>query len=63
MERVADHCSNVAVCMIEVSVDEFDTHEYLEELTTEENYAFHQEVGVLREKYLLPEKIKKEKSR
>ncbi len=63
MERVADHCSNVAVCMIEVSVDEFDTHEYLEELTTEENYAFHQEVGVLKEKYLLPEKIKKEKSR
>lgn len=63
MERVADHCSNVAVCMIEVSVDEFDTHEYLEELTTEENYAFHQEVGVLKAKYLLPGKIKKEKSR
>lgn len=65
MERVADHCSNVAVCMIEVSVDEYDTHEYLEELTTEENLAYHQEVGKLKLQYALPEKKKKmkEKSR
>lgn len=42
-------------------MDEFDTHEYLEELTTEENYAFHQEVEVLKAKYPLPEKIKKRK--
>ena len=29
-ERVADHCSNVAVAMIEVAHDSFDTHEYLQ---------------------------------
>ena len=31
-QRVADHCSNVAVAMIEVAADRFDTHEYLNTL-------------------------------
>ena len=29
LERVADHCSNIAVAMIELESDSFDTHEYL----------------------------------
>lgn len=28
-ERVADLCSNIAVCVIEIANDSFDTHEYL----------------------------------
>lgn len=28
-ERVADHCSNIAVAMLELQSDSFDTHEYL----------------------------------
>lgn len=28
-ERIADHCSNIAVCLIQVTDDAFDTHEYL----------------------------------
>lgn len=28
-ERISDHCSNVAVAMIELQSDSFDTHEYL----------------------------------
>lgn len=28
-ERIADHCSNIAVAMIELQKDVFDTHEYL----------------------------------
>ena len=28
-ERVADHCSNISVAMIELESDSFDTHEYL----------------------------------
>ena len=28
-ERVADHCSNIAVAMIELNKDEFETHDYL----------------------------------
>lgn len=29
LERVSDHCSNIAVCLIEIAHDSFDTHEYL----------------------------------
>lgn len=31
-ERVADHCSNIAVAFIELESDSFDTHEYLSSL-------------------------------
>lgn len=31
-ERISDHCSNIAVAMIELEVDAFDTHEYLSKL-------------------------------
>lgn len=31
-ERVSDHCSNIAVAMLETSVGSFDTHEYLNEV-------------------------------
>ena len=34
-ERVSDHCSNVAVCVIEVSDDEFYTHQYLMDIKQE----------------------------
>ena len=29
LERVADHCSNIAVAMIELSADAYETHEYM----------------------------------
>ena len=32
LERVSDHCSNIAVAMIEINGDMFDTHGYLDEL-------------------------------
>lgn len=31
-ERVSDHCSNIAVCFIEISNDSFETHKYLSNL-------------------------------
>ena len=31
-ERIADHCSNIAVAMIEVAEDKFDTHKYLNDV-------------------------------
>lgn len=30
LERISDHCSNIGVCLIEVSTNEFDTHEYVD---------------------------------
>ncbi len=31
-ERISDHCSNIAVCVIEISRDSFQTHEYLNQV-------------------------------
>lgn len=39
-ERVADYCSNIAVAMIELKSNSFDTHEYLNSIKTAENDAF-----------------------
>ena len=30
-ERVSDHCSNIAVCLMQVNEDGYDTHEYLKD--------------------------------
>lgn len=32
LERVSDHCSNIAVCVIETSHERFDMHEYLQNI-------------------------------
>ena len=29
-ERIADHCSNLAVCVIELSQDEYNAHQYIQ---------------------------------
>ena len=39
-ERVADHCSNIAVAMIELESDSFDTHEYLSSVKELKSDAF-----------------------
>ncbi|MBR7082114.1 MAG: Na/Pi cotransporter family protein, partial [Oscillospiraceae bacterium] len=42
IERIADHCSNIAVAMIELDADSFDTHEYLNSLKQAKTTAFKQ---------------------
>ncbi len=42
LERVADHCSNIAVAMIEVQVDAFDTHKYLKQARHHRSESFAQ---------------------
>ena len=39
-ERVADHCSNIAVALVELHADSFDTHEYLNEVKSRQNSEF-----------------------
>lgn len=39
-ERVADHCSNIAVALVELHADSFDTHEYLNEVKSRNNSDF-----------------------
>ena len=53
-ERVSDHCSNIAVCLLQVSEDEFDTHAYLGELKQEGNMDFQGKVMAYRGRYQLP---------
>lgn len=50
-ERVSDHCSNVAVCLIELSDDEFYTHSYLNNLK-HESEAFKALYGFYYDKYI-----------
>ena len=48
-ERVADHCSNIAVCMIQIHDNSFDTHSYISDLkaTNNEEYKQYSEVAKL----------------
>ena len=50
-ERVGDHCSNVAVAMIELKHDLFDTHEYLDSLKQIKTETFEENYERFREKY------------
>ena len=52
-ERVSDHCSNIAVAMIELSKASFGTHEYLDSLKAKDDPAFRQMYAVYKEKYAL----------
>ena len=54
-ERIADHCSNIAVCIIEIKQDGFDTHEYLGTIKREDNEQFKARYALYKEKYKLPE--------
>jgi len=53
-ERIADHCSNIAVCLIEVHDNEFDTHEYLDNMKQKDNAEFQQKYKVYKERYQMP---------
>ena len=53
-ERIADHCSNIAVCLIQVKQEGFDTHEYLGTIKREDNEQFKKQYAVFEEKYRLP---------
>lgn len=50
-ERISDHCSNVAVCIIQISDTSFDTHEYLQDVKTMEKGPFLEIFKEYEEKY------------
>lgn len=54
LERVADHCSNIAVCVTQVREDTYDTHGYLNSVKNEDSEIFRGLVLEEEEKYLLP---------
>ncbi len=53
-ERIADHCSNIAVGIIEVDEDAYDAHGYIEQLKANKGEDFEKAVEFYQNKYLLP---------
>ena len=52
-ERISDHCSNIAVAMIELEKDAFDTHDYVESLIARKDEEFSHYFQKFKEKYTL----------
>ncbi len=54
LERVADHCSNIAVCMLQINEENFETHEYLGTLKESHDADYEAHLKIYKEKYALP---------
>ena len=51
-ERISDHCSNIAVCLIEIANDSFETHEYLSQVKSS-GEEFNKMYEVYNQKYYI----------
>ena len=54
LERIADHCSNIAVCISQVTEDSFDTHNHLEVMKRDNSADFQKIMEECRSQYILP---------
>lgn len=54
LERIADHCSNIGVCVTQVREDLYDTHSHLDSVKNAPGELFHHELEVARVNYMLP---------
>lgn len=54
LERIADHCSNIGVCVTQVREDLYDTHSHIDVIKNAPNDAFYNDLEQVRLKYLLP---------
>ncbi|MBE6927197.1 MAG: Na/Pi cotransporter family protein [Ruminococcaceae bacterium] len=50
-ERISDHCSNIAVAVIETQIGSFDTHQYLSEAKESGSHHFAEHYKVYAQKY------------
>ena len=57
LERVSDHCSNIAGCVIEIKQNSMDMHSYLGEMKSGENKYFNDQYKAFSGKFMLPEKM------
>ena len=55
IERVSDHCSNIAACMIEIAHNSFEMHEYINTLDKSHNEIYKERHAYYTEKYSLKE--------
>ena len=52
LERIADHCSNIGVCVTQVREDLYDTHSHINQ---SKNDSFYTRLEQVREQYVLPQ--------
>ena len=52
-ERVADHCSNIAVCLLEIDNNSFQTHEYLNNVKETGANEFFEHYDMYKQRYAL----------
>ena len=50
-ERISDHCSNIAVCLLEIAHGRLDTHEYLSHVKTDGENDFKERYEQYKKKY------------
>ena len=64
LERIAAHCSNIAVAMIELEEEEFDTHGYLRGVKGLKNANYTEQFELYESKYDINsfKKVKKKTS-
>ena len=53
-ERISDHCSNIAVCQIQIDHDTMVTHEYLEDVKTSGSPKYTGYYNDYKSRYVLP---------
>ena len=54
IERVSDHCSNIAIGVIEINRNGYDAHEYLHELKNSDDIQYNADYKAYKQKYTLP---------
>ncbi len=53
LERISDHCSNIAVASIELESDSFDTHEYISSLKEVRSHYFDEYYSEYSKKFVI----------
>ena len=55
IERVSDHCSNIAIGVIQINRNGYEAHEYLHELKNSDDVQYNADFKAYKEKYALPQ--------
>lgn len=55
IERVSDHCSNIAIGVIEINRNGYEAHEYLHELKNSDDIQYNADYKSYKQKYALPQ--------
>ncbi len=58
IERVSDHCSNIAIGVIEINRNGYEAHEYLHELKNSDDIQYNADYKAYKQKYALSQNAK-----